>query len=62
MFLPSQTYEINLFFQVQVRQKDQVFRVRADKTTKSAFRVNRFLFVDMPFFSSSAQTTDFFRH
>ena len=38
------------FFRVQVRQKFQVFQVQADKNTKSAFRLNRFLFVDMLFF------------
>ena len=38
------------FSRVQVRQKFQVFQVQADKTTRSAFRLNRFLFVDMLFF------------
>ena len=37
-------------FPVQVRQKYQVFRVQADKNTKSAFRLYRFLFVDMLLF------------
>ena len=37
------------FFRVQVRQKYQVFRVQADINTKSAFRLSRFLFVDMLF-------------
>ena len=50
MFLSSQTIEIDLNFRVQVWQKLQAFRVRADKNTKSAFRLNRFLFVDMLLF------------
>ena len=37
------------FFRVQVRQKYQVSRVQVDINTKSAFRLNRFLFVDMLF-------------
>ena len=50
MFSPSQTLDINLIFRVQVQQKYQVFRVQADKNPKSAFRLSRFLFVDMLFF------------
>ena len=36
-------------FLVQVRQNYQVFPVQADINAKSAFRLNRFLFVDMLF-------------
>ena len=38
------------FFRVQVWQKYQVFRVQADKNTRSAFWLNRFRFVNMLFF------------
>ena len=58
-FYPAKHKKSIQFFRVQVRQKYQVFRVWADKTAKSAFRVNRFLFVDMAFFSSSAQQPTF---
>ena len=37
------------FFGVQVRQRYQVFRVKANKNTKSVFPLNHF-FVDMLFF------------
>ena len=36
-------------FLVQVRQNYQVFPVQADINAKSAFRLNRFLFLDMLF-------------
>ena len=35
---------------VQVRKKCQGFRVQDDKNTTSAFRLNRFCFVDLLFF------------
>ena len=47
-FYPEHEKSIK-FFRVQVRQKNQVFRVQADINIKSAFRLNRFLFVDMLF-------------
>ena len=45
--------------QVQVWQKYQVFRVQADKNTKSAFRLN-LSFCWHAVFSSSAQQPTFF--
>ena len=49
MFYPVKHEKSILFFRVEVRQKYQVFRVQADINTKSAFRLNRFLFVGMLF-------------
>ena len=49
-FYPVKHEKSIQFFWVQVRQKYQVFPVQADKNTKFAFRLNRFLFVDMLFF------------
>ena len=46
------------FFEFKFGKKYQVFGVQADKNTKSAFRLNRFLFVDMLFFEFG-KTTDF---
>ena len=48
-FYPVKLEKSIKFFRVQDRQKNQVFRVQADINTKSAFRLNRFLFVDMLF-------------
>ena len=61
MFLSSQTLEINLNFRVQVWQKLQVFRVRADKNTKSLlFDLIAFFLLTCCFFEFG-KTTDFFR-
>ena len=49
MFLRVKREKSIKFFRVQVRQNYHVFRVQADINTKSAFRLNRFLFVDMLF-------------
>ena len=48
-FYPVKHEKSIKFFRVQVRQKYQVIRVQADINAKSAFRLNRFLFVDMLF-------------
>ena len=48
-FYPVKHEKAIKFFRVQVRQKYQVFRVQADINIESAFRLNRFLFVDMLF-------------
>ena len=48
-FYPVKHEKSIKFFRVQVRQKYQVFRVQADINTRSAFRLNRFLFIDMLF-------------
>ena len=48
-FYPVKHEKSIKFFRVQVRQKNQVFRVQADINTKSAFRLNRSLFVGMLF-------------
>ena len=48
-FYPVKHEKSIQFFRVQVRQKYQVIRVQDDMNTKSAFRLNRFLFVDMLF-------------
>ena len=48
-FYPVKHEKSSKFFRVQVRPKYQVFRVQADITAKFAFRLNRFLFVDMLF-------------
>ena len=60
-FYPIKHEKSISFFPVQVRQKYQAFRVQADKNTKSAFRLHRFLFVDMLFFFEFGKTTDFIR-
>ena len=48
-FYPVKHEKSIKFFRVRVWQKYQVFRVQADINTKSAFRLNCFLFVDMLF-------------
>ena len=48
-FYPVKHKKSIKFFRVQVRQKNLVFQVQADINTKSAFRLNRSLFVDMLF-------------
>ena len=50
MFLPSQTWEINSNFSSSSSAKISSFWVQADKNTRSAFWLNRFLFVDMQVF------------
>ena len=46
-FFPVKHEKSIKVFRVQVRQKNQIFRVKADVITKFAFRLNCFLFVDM---------------
>ena len=48
-FYPVKHEKSISFFRLQVRQKYQVIRVQADINTRSAYRLNRFLFVDMLF-------------
>ena len=48
-FYPVKHEKSIRFFRVQVRQKYQVIRGKADINTRSAFRLNRFLFGDMLF-------------
>ena len=38
------------FFDFKFGKNIKFFKVKADKNTKSAFRLNRFFFVDMLFF------------